>query len=50
MAGERAGKTAVITGGGRRFGKGFGEALAAEGAHVITGEVLRVTGGMAAGV
>jgi 3-oxoacyl-[acyl-carrier protein] reductase len=35
MGTERAGKTAVITGGGRGFGKGFGEALAAEGAHVV---------------
>lgn len=32
---SRQGKTAVITGGGRGFGKGFGEALAAEGAHVV---------------
>ena len=35
MSSERAGRTAVITGGGRGFGKGFGEALAAEGAHVV---------------
>lgn len=35
MANNRAGTTAVITGGGRGFGKGFGEALAAEGAHVV---------------
>lgn len=35
MGTERAGKTAVITGGGRGFGKGFGEALAAEGMHVV---------------
>lgn len=32
---ERAGRTAVITGGGRGFGKAFGVALAAEGAHVV---------------
>lgn len=31
---NRAGKTAVITGGGRGFGKAFGAALAAEGATV----------------
>jgi NAD(P)-dependent dehydrogenase (short-subunit alcohol dehydrogenase family) len=35
MGTDRAGKTAVITGGGRGFGKAFGEALAAEGAHVV---------------
>ena len=35
MTGNRTGKTAVITGGGRGFGKGFGEALAGEGAHVV---------------
>lgn len=35
MGNERSGKTAVITGGGRGFGQAFGEALAAEGAHVV---------------
>jgi len=33
-SGAFAGKVAVITGGGRGFGKAFGHALAAEGAHV----------------
>jgi NAD(P)-dependent dehydrogenase (short-subunit alcohol dehydrogenase family) len=32
---ERIGSTAVVTGGGRGFGKAFGAALAAEGAHVV---------------
>ena len=31
----RQGKTALITGGGRGFGKAFGAALAADGAHVV---------------
>ncbi|MBU6266358.1 MAG: SDR family oxidoreductase [Sphingomonadales bacterium] len=31
----RSGTTAVVTGGGRGFGKAFGTALAAEGAHVV---------------
>lgn len=37
MTGESfyAGRTAVITGGGRGFGKAFGHALAARGAHVV---------------
>jgi 3-oxoacyl-[acyl-carrier protein] reductase len=35
MSSERSGKTAVITGGGRGFGQAFGQALAAEGAHVV---------------
>jgi 3-oxoacyl-[acyl-carrier protein] reductase len=35
MEGERSGKVAVITGGGRGFGKAFGAALAREGATVV---------------
>jgi len=35
MTGDRAGAVAVITGGARGFGKAFGKALAAEGAHVV---------------
>lgn len=35
MPATRAGTTAVITGGGRGFGKAFGLALAAEGAHAV---------------
>ena len=35
MGKERAGRTAVITGGGRGFGEAFGQALAGEGAHVV---------------
>jgi 3-oxoacyl-[acyl-carrier protein] reductase len=31
----REGSTVVVTGGGRGFGKAFGEALAAEGAHAV---------------
>lgn len=59
--GEWAGRTAVVTGGGRGFGKAFGVALAAEGAHVvlldIDGDVaeaaareIRGMGGSAEGV
>ena len=33
--GEWAGRTAVVTGGGRGFGKAFGSALAREGAHAV---------------
>lgn len=35
MNAEMSGRTAVITGGGRGFGKAFGVALAARGAHVV---------------
>jgi len=35
MSGEFSGKVAVITGGGRGFGKAFGAALAREGASVV---------------
>jgi 3-oxoacyl-[acyl-carrier protein] reductase len=59
--GEWQGRTAVITGGGRGFGKAFGTALGAEGAHAvlvdIVGEVaeaaaadIRALGGSAEGL
>lgn len=44
---EFEGKTAVITGGGRGFGKAFGHALAARGAHVVLVE-LDLAAGLAA--
>ena len=61
MSKERAGKTAVITGGGRGFGEAFGKALAAEGAHVVlvdldgaaaeaAAEGIRDAGGQATGL
>ena len=33
------GKVALITGGGRGFGKAFGTALAARGAHVVLADI-----------
>jgi 3-oxoacyl-[acyl-carrier protein] reductase len=40
MTGEaHRGKVAVITGGGRGFGKAFGAALAARGAHVVLADI-----------
>jgi 3-oxoacyl-[acyl-carrier protein] reductase len=40
MTGEaHRGKVAVITGGGRGFGKAFGGALAAQGAHVVLADI-----------
>lgn len=59
--GDWSGKTAVITGGGRGFGKAFGIALAAEGAHVVLVDIdgavaaqaaaeIRESGGAATGL
>jgi NAD(P)-dependent dehydrogenase (short-subunit alcohol dehydrogenase family) len=59
--GDWQGKTAVITGGGRGFGKAFGVALAAQGAHVVQVDLdgpaaeaaaseIRAGGGSAEGV
>lgn len=58
---EWQGRTAVVTGGGRGFGKAFGTALAAEGAHVVLVDIdgavaeaaaaeIRGQGGSAEGV
>ena len=57
---EHEGRTAVITGGGRGFGKAFGHALAARGAHVVLADIdgeageaaateIRAAGGEASG-
>jgi 3-oxoacyl-[acyl-carrier protein] reductase len=59
--GEWQGRTAVITGGGRGFGKAFGTALAAEGAHAVLVDIdgavaeaaaaqIRASGGSAQGL
>lgn len=59
--GEWTGRTAVITGGGRGFGKAFGMALAAEGGHAVLVDIdgaaaeaaaaeIRASGGAASGL
>ncbi len=59
--GEHEGRTAVITGGGRGFGKAFGHALAARGAHVVLADIdseagegaaaeIRASGGAASAI
>jgi NAD(P)-dependent dehydrogenase (short-subunit alcohol dehydrogenase family) len=61
MAREQSGRTAVITGGGRGFGKAFGTALAARGVHAVLVDIdgavaeaaaaeIRASGGQATGL
>lgn len=61
MSAEMTGRTAVITGGGRGFGKAFGVALAARGVHAVLVDIdgaaaeaaaaeIRATGGGATGL
>src|SRR5262245_26658634 len=45
---EYEGRVAVITGGGRGFGKAFGHALAARGAHVVLADIDAAVGEAAA--
>jgi 3-oxoacyl-[acyl-carrier protein] reductase len=45
---EHTGRIAVITGGGRGFGRAFGHALAARGAHVVLADVDAAAGEEAA--
>jgi NAD(P)-dependent dehydrogenase (short-subunit alcohol dehydrogenase family) len=45
---EHEGRTAIITGGGRGFGKAFGHALAARGAHVVLNDIDADAGAAAA--
>ena len=40
------GKVALITGGGRGFGKAFGAALAARGAHVVLADIDGAAAGL----
>jgi 3-oxoacyl-[acyl-carrier protein] reductase len=46
---EHKGRVAVITGGGRGFGKAFGHALAERGAHVVLADIDAETGEAAVG-
>ena len=41
---EHEGRIAVVTGGGRGFGKAFGHALAARGAHVVLADIDAAAG------
>jgi NAD(P)-dependent dehydrogenase (short-subunit alcohol dehydrogenase family) len=61
MASVQSGRTAVITGGGRGFGKAFGVALAARGVHAVLVDIdggvadaaaaeIRAAGGQATGL
>ena len=45
---EHKGRVAIITGGGRGFGKAFGHALASRGAHVVQVDIDAEVGEQAA--